>query len=375
MPKIALVHDYFTQQGGAETACAELYQCLPNADLFATVALPELVPPSLAGVHIHTSWMQNLPQIKKRHRLYFAAYPFGISSLKLNNYDLVISSTSSYAKGVRTKNTSTHLCYCHTPMRWVWRYQDYAQREHFGLAQRTLLPILLRGLKAWDQNAALQPDQFVANSEGVRERIWEAYRRKAVVIYPPVDVSRFSLSTTHDGYFLILSRLVPYKRLDIAIEACNRLKRQLIVIGGGPDRARLESLAGPTVVFKGRLPDNEVNDYIARCQALLFPGEEDFGLTPLEVASAGKPTVAFRGGGALETIVPHVTGVLFDRDTAASVASAIEEVEGTDWSPTALRRHASRFDRTVFHRRFRELISSMGININLPVPTAGGTDI
>jgi glycosyltransferase involved in cell wall biosynthesis len=168
---------------------------------------------------------------------------------------------------------------------------------------------------------------------------------------------------------------VAYKRLDIAIEACNRLKRHLIVIGGGPDRARLESLAGPTVVFKGRLPDNEVNDYVARCQALLFPGEEDFGLTPLEVASAGKPTVAFRGGGALETIVPYVTGVLFDTDTAASVANAIEELENTTWSPTALRHHASRFDRSVFHRRFRTLISSMGININLPVPTVAGTDI
>jgi glycosyltransferase involved in cell wall biosynthesis len=250
-------------------------------------------------------------------------------------------------------------------MRWIWRYNDYSKREHFGLAQRVLLPLLLRGLKAWDQNAALQPDQFVANSEGGRERIWEAYHRKAVVIYPPVDVDRFTLSTTHDGYYLILSRLVAYKRLDIAIEACNRLKRELIVIGGGPDRERLEALAGPTVSFKGRIPDDEVNRYVSRCRALLFPGEEDFGLTPLEVASAGKPTVAFKGGGALETIIPGVTGVFFDHDNSRSLAAAIEEFESKTWMPDTLRRHARLFDRSVFHQRFRTLISSMGINIHL----------
>jgi glycosyltransferase involved in cell wall biosynthesis len=365
MSNIALVHDYFTQQGGAERVAEELYHCLPRPDLFATVAIPRLMPASLSAINVETSWMQRLPQMERLHRLYFAAYPAGVASLKLTDYDLVISSSSSYAKGVHTKSSATHICYCHTPMRWIWRYQDYAAREGFGIPQRIALSVILKGLKAWDQNAALQPDQFIANSSLVAERIREVYKRESVVIHPPIDVDRFQLSTDQDDYYLILSRLVSYKRLDIAIEACNRLNRRLIVIGGGPDRRRLEEIAGPSVKFLGRLSDDEVNTYVSKCRALLFPGEEDFGMTPLEMAAAGKPTVAFRGGGALETIVPGVTGTLFSQQTAESVIGGIEELESLTWSPPALRSHAMKFSKRVFRSRFHSLVNSMGLGVKL----------
>jgi glycosyltransferase involved in cell wall biosynthesis len=298
------------------------------------------------------------------HRLYFAAYPFAVASLDLSDYDLVITSSSSYAKGVRTKSDAIHLCYCHTPMRWIWRYKDYAEREGFSTPQRLLLPLLLKGLKEWDKNAALQPDQFVANSNAVAERIWEVYRRNAVVINPPIDVSRFVLSPVHDDFYLVLSRLVSYKRIDIAIEACNRMKRRLIVIGDGPARKRLQALAGPTVSFLGRLTDEEVNVYVAQCRALLFPGEEDFGMTPLELAAAGKPSVAFRGGGATETIIPDVTGCLFSQQTAKSLASGIEELESKNWSAAALHEHACRYDKSIFRQNFHALLTSIGITLN-----------
>jgi glycosyltransferase involved in cell wall biosynthesis len=366
MSKIALVHDYFTQQGGAERVAEELYHSLPGADLFATVAVAGRVPLSLADVPMRTSWMRHLPAMQRLHRFYFPFYPLGVASLDLAKYDLVVSSSSGYAKGVRTRSNATHVCYCHTPTRWIWRYQDYARRELFGAPERLLLPPLLKGLKIWDESAARQPDQFIANSQAVAERIWDVYRRRAVVIHPPIDVERFALSSEHDGSYLILSRLVSYKRIDLAIEACNRMQRRLIVIGDGPDRRRLAALAGPTVSLLGRLSDREVETYVAKCRALLFPGEEDFGMAPLEVAAAGKPTIAYRGGGALETIEPGVTGVLFSTQDAAGVASGIEDLEGRTWSSAVLRRHAQLFDKAVFRRRVRELLESMGLDLGFP---------
>jgi glycosyltransferase involved in cell wall biosynthesis len=298
------------------------------------------------------------------HRLYFLLYPLGVSALNLSNYDTIISSSSSYAKGVQTPASATHICYCHNPMRWVWRYQDYVKREKMGFAKRAALPILLKGLRAWDINAARQPDQFVANSSAVAERIWEVYRRDAVVIHPPIDLDRFQLSSRQPEHYLILSRLVSYKRLDVAIEACNLLRRPLVIVGDGPDRKRLEAMAGPTVSFVGRRSDAEVEDYVAKAIALLFPGEEDFGMVPLELAAAGKPTVAFGAGGALETIIDGVTGVLFPKQTAASMADAITDLEKHLWLPVTLRNHAQRFDRSVFRHNFLSLLRSSGIKLD-----------
>jgi glycosyltransferase involved in cell wall biosynthesis len=361
--RIALVHDYFTQQGGAERVAEQLHCMLPSADVFATVALQDQLPTELTRTDVQTSWMQRLPGMTKLHRYYFPLYPFGVHSLDLSGYDVIITSSSGYAKGVKTRREALHVCYCHTPMRWAWRYQDYAAREKFSVSARLALPLLLHGLRMWDMNASRQPDQFVANSQIVADRIQEIYHRHAVVIPPPIDVARFAIGVTQDDYYLVLSRLVPYKRIDLAVQACNLLKRRLIVVGDGPDRKRLEESAGPTVRFMGRLPDEEIAQYASGCRALLFPGEEDFGMVPLEVAAAGRPTVAFRAGGATETVIDKVTGTFFDHADPRSLASAIEELESLTWSRSALRRHALTFDVHTFRRRFMELLKSLGVSI------------
>src|SRR5512147_805423 len=229
--RIAVVHDYFTQQGGAEKITEELYCMLPEPSLFATVALPGMMPPRLKDVSVETSWMQSLPSIESYYRIYFFLYPFAVSSLDLSNYDLVVSSSSGYAKGVQTSLDAIHVCYCHTPMRWAWNFEGYANRESFGKSQRALLPMFIRGLRYWDEQASRQPDHFVANSKTVAARIRNVYDRSAEVIHPPIDVERFHVADIREDYYLVLSRLVSYKRIDLAVQACTQRRRNLIVIG------------------------------------------------------------------------------------------------------------------------------------------------
>ncbi len=362
--KIAVVHDYFTQLGGAEKVAEELMRMLPDAALHSTVALPDRMPPGLVGVPVKTSWMQKLPGMEQYYRLYFLLYPLAVPSLDLSRYDLVLSSSSGYAKGVHTNSDAIHVCYCHTPMRWAWSFEDYSAREEMGAAKRLLLPHLIRGLRQWDVGASRQPDHFIANSRTVAARILKAYGRIAEVIHPPIDLARFRPSAEQDDYYIVLSRLVSYKRIDLAVQACTLLGRKLLVIGDGPDRARLMAKAGPTISFLGRASDAEVEHYAARCRALLFPGEEDFGMAPLEVAAAGRPTIAYRAGGAMETIIDGVTGIFFDRQTPEDLAAAIAHSECVDWSQMALRRHAENFGIDVFQARLRAFLAKVGA----PVP-------
>lgn len=359
MSKIALVHDYFVQMGGAERVAAAMHDSFPSAPIYTTVALKHRLPPELRTADIRTSVLQRLPAMERRFRQYFMLYPIAVEQFDLSAYDLILSSSSGYAKGVRRRPDAVHVCYCHTPMRWVWRYQDYVQRESFGQAARSVLPLALWGLRKWDLRAAQQPDYYIANSQLVAERIKQFYRRDAVVIPPPIDVDRFHPTSDTDDYYLVLSRLVPYKRIDLAIEACKRLNRRLVIIGDGPDRARLEEMAGPRTEFLGRQPDSQVSLYASRCRALLFPGEEDFGMVPLEINAAGRPVIAYRGGGAVETVVENVTGVFFDRPEGASLEAAIENFESRLWNPRLLRLHAEKFDRKVFAYRVLEFLGSV----------------
>lgn len=359
MSKIALVHDYFIQMGGAERVAAAMHDSFPSAPIYTTVALPHRLPQELRGADIRTSAMQRLPGMEQWFRQYFMLYPLAVERFDLSEYDLIFSSSSGYAKGVRRRSDAIHVCYCHTPMRWVWRYEDYVARESFGRVARSLLPISLWGLKKWDLRAAQQPDYYLANSRLVAQRIKQTYGREAFVIPPPIDVDRFQMSAQIDDYYLVLSRLVPYKRIDLAIEACKRLGRRLVIIGDGPDRQRLEKLAGPKTEFLSRQPDSQVNRYASRCRALLFSGEEDFGMVPLEVNAAGRPVIAFRGGGAIETVVEGVTGVFFNQPTSASLVEAIEDFESRSWDQQMMRRHAEKFDRSVFAFRVLQFLGSV----------------
>ena len=359
MSKIALVHDYFVQMGGAEKVVEAIHDSFPSSPVYTTVALPRMLQDRLRAADIRTSAMQRLPAMDRRFRHYFMLYPFAVENFDLSQYDLIFSSSSGYAKGVRRKRNTIHVCYCHTPMRWVWRYEDYVARERFGHGIKSLLPMCLWGLKKWDLRASQQPNYYIANSHLVAERIRKIYGREAFVIPPPIEVNRFHMSNDIQDYYLILSRLMPYKRIDLAIEACKRMNRRLVIIGDGPDRARLEKMADDRIEFLGRQPDQIVNYYAARCRALLFPGEEDFGMAPLEANAAGRPVIAYRGGGAVETIEDGKTGLFFDQPNSRSLSTAIEQFEAMVWSQILLRRHAEKFDRNVFAFRVLQFLGSV----------------
>ena len=362
--KVALFHDNFAQSGGAEGVAESLHRALcaayPDTHLLSTLTAEARLSSYLRQVPIRTTWMQHLPAKAKLFRGYFLLYPFAVDRVDLRGYDLVVTSCFGYAKGVRRGPDSLHVCYCHTPMRWVWRTEDYLSRERNGGLKKLALALPLRWLKRWELEAASHPDLYVANSSVVADRLFRAFGVHAVVIHPPIATSRFApLHGEHaepEDFYLVLARLVPYKRLDLAVEACTRTHRSLIVVGDGPDRRRLESMAGSTVKFLGRAPIESVIDHAQRCRALLFPGEEDFGMTPLEVNAAGRPVVAFRGGGATETIVEGVNGVFFDEPSVESMIAGIERLEAIPWDSAAIQRHAQQFDEAVFAQRMQRFL-------------------
>jgi glycosyltransferase involved in cell wall biosynthesis len=356
MPRIALFQDYLAQNGGAERVTEAIHQALPEAELHTTMAVPERISPYLRQLEPTTSWMQSLPAKAKLYRHYFLLYPFAIESTHLEEFDLIVSSCCGYAKGVRRGENGVHVCYCHNPMRWVWRFPEYMQRENFSRPVKAALRCMVNGLKQWELRAATRPDYFIANSHIVARRLKEAFGVEASVIEPPIVTSRFWISRKSEDYYLILSRLNAYKRIDLAVEACTRTGRRLLVIGDGPDRERLQSLSGPTVQFFGRQPDEAVNRYASRCRALIFPGEEDFGMAPLEVNAAGRPVVAFAAGGATETVKEGLNGVLFGEQSVDSLIDGLERLEASNWDPTSIRRNAQRYDINIFQERLLDYL-------------------
>ncbi len=358
MTQTVLVHDNFVQAGGGERVFEELARCFPDADIVSTVAVKERLSPYLKGRTVKTSWMQHLPAIKRLYRHYFFAYPAATRSLDLSRYSRVISSCYGFAKMARKAQGAIHICYCHTPTRWIWRFDDYVSRETFGTAALSALRVVVSAFRRADLRAAAEVDFFIANSLVVAERIREYYGREAPVIFPPIDVTRFTPSSEIDDSYLVVSRLVGYKRIDLAIQACEQLGRKLLIVGSGPDRSRLEQLAGPNTVFLGRKSDAEVAQLMSRTRALLFPGEEDFGLTPLEVNAAGRPCIAFGAGGAMDTVLPGLNGLHFPEPTAAALVAAILQGEETQWDPARIRAHAERFDVPVFQRRILEAVAA-----------------
>ena len=358
--KVALVHDYLNQMGGAERVVLAFHELFPDAPLYTSIYDPQRVDPAFKSMDIRTSFMQKLPLVTKHHQPYLPFYPFAMEKLDLRGYDLVLSSSSAFAKGVITRPETLHICYCHTPMRWCWNYDEYVEREQLGALARKVLPFLITGLRLWDQTTAMRVDHFIANSPVVAERIQKYYRREAAFIPPPVDASRFPFDPTVEiaDYFLILSRLVPYKRIDLAIEACNRLQLPLVIIGGGRDLERLKQMAGPTIRFLGRLPDAEVVHYYTRCRAFLFPGEEDFGITPLEVQACGRPVIAYGAGGALASVVDGSTGVFFREQTVESLMAILATFNERMFHPASIRSHALEFDLPRFNRRVLQFIET-----------------
>jgi glycosyltransferase involved in cell wall biosynthesis len=358
--RVALVHDYLNQMGGAERVVMAFHEIFPDAPIYTSIYDPERVDPVFRTMDIRTTFMQKLPLVTKYHQPYLPFYPFAMESLDLRGYDLVLSSSSAFGKGVITRPETLHICYCHTPMRWCWNYDEYVEREQLGKMARSILPILITGLRTWDQTSSMRVDYFIANSPVVADRIQKYYRREAVVIPPPVEAERFPFDPTiqPENYFLIVSRLIPYKRIDLAIEACNRLQLPLVIIGSGRDLDRLKTLAGPTIRFTGRLSDEEVIYYYTHCRALLFPGEEDFGITPLEAQAAGRPVIAYQAGGALASVVDGITGAFFQQQTVDSLATVLASFDERMYNPHVIRNHALEFDKPRFSRRILQFIEA-----------------
>jgi glycosyltransferase involved in cell wall biosynthesis len=349
--RVAIVHDYLNQYGGAERVLEVLHDLYPEAPIFTSIYDPARLPASYRRYDIRTSFMQRLPGVSRKHQAYLPCYPVAFESFDLSGYDLVISNSSAWCKGVITPPETLHVCYCLTPMRWAWRYREYVEREGFGRLIRLGLPAAMTALRVWDVSSAQRVDRFLAISRAVASRIRKFYGREAEVIYPPVETGRFSTDRPPGDYYLIVSRLIPYKRVDLAVEAFSRLGLPLRIAGDGRDLVELRRRAAPNIQFLGRVSDAEVVELIQGCRAFLFPGEEDFGIAPVEAQAAGRPVVAFGAGGALDTVVDGLTGVHFTEQTAAALAAAVRRLESLALRPAAIAAHAAQFDTAVFRQR------------------------
>jgi len=355
--KVAIVVSLLNQYGGAERVLEAVHEVLPEAPVYTSMFWPQAMPVEYRGWDIRVSWLDRLPLIKRHHQPFLPLYPLAFEGFDLRGYDLALSISSGFAHGVITPPETLSVCYCLTPTRFLWSYPAYAEHERIGLLANALLKPILLWLRQWDRLAADRVDQFVAISSEVQRRIAKYYRRTSTLIFPPVETDRFAAAGSENmadverSFYLVVSRLIPYKRVDLAVQALTELGLPLVVAGDGRDRARLESLAGPNVTFLGRVPDADLPGLMARCRAFIFPGDEDFGITPVEAQAAGRPVIAYAAGGALDTVVEGVTGMFFHELTAEALAEAVRRFRPSDFDPAAIRRHALQFDKRVFQRQ------------------------
>ena len=353
--RVAIVCSWLNQYGGAERVLEVLHAMYPNAPVYTSVFWPEALPPAYREWDVRASFLNRVPLIR-RHQWFLPLYPYAFEQFDFCGFDVVLSATSAFAHGIITSPKTLHICYCLTPARFLWDYHSYVAREGVSWLVRLVVPLFLYNLRLWDRLAADRVDEFVAISRTVQQRIRKFYRREAEVIYPPIDVQRFPLSQETGDYFLIISRLVPYKRIDLAVRAFTELGLPLWIIGDGRGRPSLEAKAGPSVRFLGRVSDEDLGAYLRGCRAFVFPGEEDFGIAPLEAQAAGRPVIAYAGGGALETLTEGITGLFFREPTSESLAEAVLRLDDIRFDPETIRQHALRFDRATFQRQFADFV-------------------
>jgi glycosyltransferase involved in cell wall biosynthesis len=353
--KIAIVHDWLVTYAGADRVVDQLHQLFPGAPIYTLVYDRKQMPERFKTYDIRTTRVQKIPFATKLYKNMLTLMPGAFERLDLTEYDLVISSCSSCSKGVITRPDAVHICYCHTPTRYIWDFY-YTYLRNAGSLKRLMIPRMVQKMRLWDRLAADRVDYFVANSNFIAQRIRKYYRRESTVIYPCVHISEIQPVDTPDDYYLTVSRFTYYKRVDVAIQACNRLGKRLVVVGAGDEGRKLRALAGPTVEFRGAVPDEEVRRLYSRAKAFLFPGEEDFGITPVEAQSAGCPVLAYGKGGALETVQDGKTGLFFPEQNEQSLAECIKrfEKDGVACTRAEIRAHSLRFSE----ERFREEMSA-----------------
>ena len=350
---LALVHDWLNQVGGAEDVLADLARLYPDAPIYTSIYAPDKMPAAYREWDIRTLWMDRLPGIHDHHQPYLPLYPLAWGGLDLSGYDVILSNKSGFCHGVQHDADTLHVCYCLTPTRYIWQFESYVQREGLSAAQVAVLRPIIRLLRGWDRRAADRVDHFIAISTAIQARIKRFYGRRSTIIYPPVATERFTPAPPDEigDYYLVISRHVPYKRLDLAVQACSELGLPLKVGGRGRDTGQLMAMAGPTVEFLGYVADDDLPDLMAHCRAFLFPGLEDFGITPVQAQAAGRPVIAFKGGGALDTVIPGVTGELFAEQTVDSLKAVLRSFDAGRYDPARIRTHALRFDAGIFARQ------------------------
>jgi glycosyltransferase involved in cell wall biosynthesis len=361
---VAIVHDWLTGMRGGERCLEVFCELFPEAHLYTLVYIPGSVSPLIEQMPIKTSFIQNLPLSRRGYRKYLPLFPMAIERFRLKGYDLILSCSHCVAKGIIPPPDALHISYVLTPMRYAWDMYG----EYFGENKNRMILFFMHYLRMWDVTSSQRVDHFICVSKHVENRIKKFYRRKAEVIHPPVDTKRFRLHDKKEDFFLMVSSFAPYKRVDLAIETFNRLGYPLRIIGSGPEDRRLRSMAKSNVEFLGWLPDEVVVDWYSRCRAVIFPGEEDFGIVPLEAMACGKPVIAYGRGGALETIVPYdqevksgrkpATGLLFQEQNADPLMDAVKrfgQIE-REFDPAAIRNHALHWDREIFKEKIKKYI-------------------
>lgn len=352
--KVAIVHDWLTGYGGADRVVNQMKQVFPNAPIYTLVYDKSKFPAFFQNYDVRTTYIQKIPGATKLYKLMLTLMPKAFEALDLSEYDMVISSCSSCCKGVITRPDALHICYCHTPTRYIWDFY-YTYLKNSGWLKRKLMPHLIHKMRIWDKCAADRVDYFIANSKYIAQRIKKYYHREADVIYPCVHINEFPIEEAQD-YYLAAGRFTWYKRFDLAVEACNRLNKRLIVVGKGDENKKLRALAGPTVDFRGAVDDEELKHLYSGAKAFLFPGEEDFGITPVEAMSAGVPVLAFGRGGGTETVIDGETGLFFYEQTVDSLCECIERFEssGVSLSRSEIREHSKRFSEERFRKELDE---------------------
>jgi glycosyltransferase involved in cell wall biosynthesis len=351
--KVAIIHYWLVNMRGGEKVVEALCELFPQADIFTHVYAPEKISSIINRHNIKTTFIQKLPAAREKYQAYLPLMPLALEKLDLRSYDLVISSESGPSKGVITRPDTLHICYCHTPMRYLWdMYQDYLESTK-GIT-KLLMPYLSHYLRVWDFSSAARVDHFIANSEFVSLRIRKFYRREAQVIHPPVATGEFSFSDQKEDFYLVVGQLVTYKKADLAVEAFNRLGKRLIIIGEGAQRSVLEKLAKANITIMGRQPFKVIADHYKRCKALIFPGVEDFGIVPVEAMASGTPVIAFKKGGVLETVIDGKTGIFFNEQTPDSLINAVIRFESIEsfFNNHEIATHSKHFDKKVFKDKF-----------------------
>jgi len=362
--KVAITHDYLVRYGGAERVVEVIHDLWPQAPIFTSLYDADAMPDAFRAMDIRTSFLQNVPGLMRGSKFGLPAYPSAFASFDLRSFDVVISSSSGWAHGVRPALDALHVVYCHNPARWLYRTDSYPR------AERTLAAPLLPALRRWDRRVAARPNRYVANSDTTRRQILAAYGLPSVVVHPPVHTSRFEVGEPGD-YYLCAAHLVDEERVDLAIHACEDLGVPLVVAGDGPARGRLERLAGEDVEFLGEVSDRRLAALLSSCRALIVPAEGDFNITAIEAMAAGRPVVGYARGGLLETVLPDRTGVLFASQRLESITGALLRVGRLDLDPDAIRRHALQFDTQRFKDELRQIVEhELGIAIPVDAPAA-----